>query len=256
MNIYALLSWFDESPDHLKRCVTSLKGFADCIVTLDGGYATFPDAWPLSPVYQRVALGDAIRSLGVPYKMGEPWRVWQGGEVEKRAKLFELGRTAGATADDWFLIIDADMSLSEFTADARELLAASDRDVAEVRFQNVQVDGMVAGTYRFRSLFRALPGLTVERAHYLYTVPLFNDCCHGGDMGAGCVECASQPVSSRRFLWHAPSGRLSDERIVDLFGHVTLHHFNSSRDGVRKRRALNYYRERDLAGLEAVGDWR
>lgn len=241
MKIYALLSWYNEKPEHLRRCVTSLKGFADVIVALDGAYGTFPDARRESPAEQRFALNDAAIEAGLSYALKTPHQAWRGGEVEKRAVLFRLGREAGATPDDWFLIIDADMALTYFAPDVKEALANVDPDVdvAEVRLQNVRVDGTISANHKFRSLFRALPGLTVERAHYLYTVP--DDSGH---------------FTGRRFLWHMPNGQLSCEPTFNLYGDITLQHFNAHRDPDRKRQALSYYKARDAAGLEAVGDWR
>lgn len=233
MKIYALCSWYDEHPDHLRRLVASLNGFCDVFVSLDGAYSTFPDAQAQSPCEQRRALQDAAYASGMAYKLGSGYRMWES-EVAKRAALFELGRNAGATPDDWFLVMDADMALGHVHPETRDLIAGTSCDVAEQCWHNIQVDGKVAGTYRMRFMYRALAGLTVERAHYLYTVP---------------------DGESRRFLWHRPDGHLADEPILDLYGHMTLQHFNSSRDGVRKRQALKYYEHRDANNLEAVGDW-
>lgn len=238
MKIFALLSWFNEQESHLRRCVSSLEGFADVVVALDGAYATFPEARAESPCSQRAALHEAARDAGLAYCLKTPYRAWKGGEVEKRAALFDLARTAGATPDDWFLIIDADMAVGYVSEHARAKLEATGRAVAEQRWHNLQINGVISGEYRMRFMFRALPGLTVERAHYLYTVP--NE---AGPHG-------------RRFLWHLPDGHPAPEPIVDLFDDVTLVHFNSQREPVRKRQALDYYKARDGAGLEAVGDWR
>jgi len=245
VKVYALLSFYDEQPEHLKRCVESLKGFADVLVALDGAYATFPDGQRMSPMVQRFALQDAAYASGMSYRITEPYGLWPG-EVEKRAALFELARSAGATPDDWFLIIDADMELAQWKPEARDLLAATSRDIGEVRWHDVQVDGVRHTTHTFRSMFRALPGLTVERTHFLYTVPL-DECC--GDRADGC--CGRR----RRFLWHTPDGHISGEPALDLTGAVTLHHYNSGRDPKRRRRALEYYAARDAAGLESKGDW-
>lgn len=245
MKVYALLSWYFERPDHLRRAVTSLKGFADVIVGVDGAYATFPEARAQSPVDQGWALSDAAVCSGLRKYLVTPTTPWAS-EVEKRAAMFEYGRDAGATPEDWFLIIDGDMELAAFTSEARELLAESECDIAEVRWHDIQIDGKQYSEARFRSMFRALPGLTVERAHYLYTVP--------------CPDCDNQACSAckqtgRRFVWHTPDGHFVDERFVDLFDHVTLHHYNAQRDPERKARAADYYRNRDDRKLESAGDW-
>lgn len=263
MKTYALLSWYDEQPDHLRRCVRSLAGFADVLVSLDGSYATWPGGEARSDWTQGAAIINAAASAEVRlvYPMVE--RQWAS-EVEKRATMFELARQAGATPEDWFLIIDGDMELASYTPEARKLLAASTRDIAEVRWHDVMVNGMPSSTLRFRSLFRALPGLTVERTHYLYTV----DCPKCGGRGTvvkngphddeydSHFPCSDCHETSRRFLWHEPSGHPSDEPTLDLYGHVTLHHYNSGRGGERKRQALAYYAHRDANTLESAGDWR
>ncbi|MGH3610007.1 MAG: hypothetical protein ACRDRD_18250 [Pseudonocardiaceae bacterium] len=211
-------------------------------MTVDGGYATFPDTRRESPAVQAWALNDVVRETGCSYSLRTPYRPWDS-EVEKRAAMFECGRVAGATPDDWFLIIDADMALGEVSTDALAMIAETGCDVAEVRLHDIQVDGRVAGEHRFRCLYRALPGLTVERAHYLY---LTRDVC---DMG-----CRPDLL---RFLWHLPDGHLAPEPILDLsHGDVTMQHFSSQRDPPRRRQALDYYKDRDARGLETVGDWR
>lgn len=242
MKVYALLSYYDEKPEHLARCVGSLAGFVDHLIAVDGRYETFST----EPIYGGTGAAEMTIADAATFPVTmTARRVWAS-EVAKRAAMFHYGNFAGATPRDWFLIIDADMALAEFSSDARELLAVTDRDVAEVCFQTVQVDGKVAATCRFRSMFRALPGLTVERTHYLYTVPCeYCESPCGGHCGMG-----------RRFLWLMPDGHPSPEPTLNLFGDVTLQHFNSSRDGTRKRHALDYYKSRDAAGFESVGDWR
>jgi hypothetical protein len=146
-------------------------------------------------------------------------------------------RPALSTDDFVQIIIDADNALAEHTTAARDRLTATDLDVAEVRWHDIQINGVKCSTQTFRAMFRALPGLTVERAHHLYTVP---DDTHW---------------SGRRFLWHLPSGHMSPESALDLTDAVTLHHLNSSREPERRQRALDYYKARDAAILEPVGDW-
>jgi hypothetical protein len=248
MNVYALLSYYDERVEHLERCVRSLKGFADTLIAVDGAYKTFSGDSPDSSIAERFAVVDAGRAAGLKrcvYNVRERWD----SEVQKRATMFEFARQCGATPDDWFLIIDADMALAEFTADARDKLAASDLDVAEVRFQDMQINGVASSTMTFRSMFRALPGLTVERTHYLYTVP----CASCGGSDRYCIACNG---TRRRFLWHEPNGQLSREPILYLFDDVTLHHFSSQRDPERRMRAMDYYKDRDAWTLESAGDWR
>src|SRR6266480_813980 len=97
MRIFALLSWYDEHPDHLRRAVASLKGFADVLVAVDGAYATFPDAGPLSPASNWQAITEACVDAGLGFSPHHPYLPAWEGEVAKRAAMFEFGRWAGAT---------------------------------------------------------------------------------------------------------------------------------------------------------------
>lgn len=231
-----MCSWYDEDPRHLRRMVRSLRGAADVLVAVDGAYATFPDAKSESPQVQRWALADAARTTVPEYHLtsGAVWK----SEVDKRAFMFDLARKAGATPDDWFLIVDADMTVAQWSPEAREALEATGLDVAEVRWRDAQIDGKLISDMTFRSLFRAIPGLTVERAHWLYIAP-------GNEFDA-------RP----RFLWLTPDGHISPEPALDLTSHVTLHHHNADRSGDRKLRANAYYKDRDARQLESVGDWK
>lgn len=107
-----------------------------------------------------------------------PREPWWGGEVQKRDFMFRLGETF-TTPDDWYLRIDADETLTSVPADARRRLSETQLDVAEVtiweREASEQANSFVdtGDDYRspFRCLFRALPGIRIEQAHYLVTVP-------------------------------------------------------------------------------------
>lgn len=231
MKVFGLLSYWDERPDHLARCVGSLAGFCDHLIAVDGAYAIFPPKRTYSAFEQGDAIWTAANDGGISWAIYP--RTWAS-EVEKRAAMFEYAREEGATSDDWLLVIDADETLAEHAPDALDHLAATDRDVAELCYCGVQINGVVFHKARERRLYRALPGLTVERAHWLYTLP----------------------GPPRRFPWRTPDGHVSDEPALDLFGHVTMHHHTSSRDAERRQRALDYYKARDAAGIESVGDWR
>lgn len=256
MKVYALLSWYDEDPEHLDDCVRSLAGLADCVVALDGAYATFPGATATSPVEQGRAIGKAAWDVGIGCSLRVPAEPWQGGEVEKRAAMFDLARRVGATPNDWFLIIDGDMIVAE-SSGAREALEATDMDVAEVRWHDIGPgDGLPFSTTKFRSMFRAIPGLTVEHTHYLYVqhpqCARQSDWCDGERCVDKGIDCQYAGQDGRRFLWHTPDGHPSNEPCLDLSEHVTLHHRRQFRDPERNARAGVYYVNRDAAGLEVA----
>lgn len=233
MKIFALLSWYDEDPAHLTRCVESLAPIADHLVCVDGAYRTFPGAQAASPVDQWLAIQCAAIRADLKCDALTPGAPWQGGEVEKRAAMFQYARDCGATPDDWLLIIDGDMLVADATG-AREALAAVTEDVAEVRWRDVRPDGQFMSDLKFRSLFRALPGLTVKWTHWLYIVP----------EGQGW-----------RWLWHVPSGHPAPEPAADLSAHLTLHHRRLDRSGDRDAAARAYYQDRDAQNLERPPHW-
>lgn len=233
MKVYALLAWFDESPETLTRCVESLAGFADHFIGLDGSYESWPNPRRESPALQAFALSDAVRrahaETGMRYSLWTPHKPWAS-EVEKRATMFEHARECGATPDDWLLVIDADVSVAHAAPATRDLLTGTGYDVAEVKIHNVRPDGHVSMTYpRYRSMFRALPGLTCKWTHWLYVAPL--------EVGW-------------RYMWKTPNGHDSAEPVLDLSEHVTLHHHNLDRSAERDAAARTYYRNREAQQLE------
>lgn len=229
MQVYALLSWFDEDPAHLERCVGSCAKIADHVVAVDGAYMTFPGAASKSAGDQRETILSTARESGLPCDVFTPTRVW-GSEAEKRAFMFEYARECGATPDDWLLIVDGDTSVGRVRG-ARDVLAESVCNVGMVRWWDTARDGAVGRERKHRSLFRALPGLTVKHAHWLYMAP----------QGDGW-----------RYLFSLPNGQTTLEPAENLQPHVHMLHHQADRVPERSERARVYYHERDQAGLEFV----
>lgn len=165
MSVIALLSWYEEQPGWLAECVASVAKLCDHIIAVDGPYALFPGALrrPASGTDQAETILRTAAGAGIGCTIHAPRRPWWGNEVEKRDHMFRLGGTF-AEPGDWFLRIDADEVLSDVPADTAERLGASDANVAEVLIWDR--DG---GQHPFRCLFRALPGLRIEQAHYVVT---------------------------------------------------------------------------------------
>lgn len=179
MRIIALLSWYEEPAPWLAECVASAAKLCDHLVAVDGPYVEFPGAMrkPASSPEQAETLLRTANGAGIGCTIHVPRHPWWGNEVEKRDYMFQLALTI-AGDDDWFLRIDADEHLSEVPADTRDLLAATEHDVAEVMiWENAgQVPGGFGGgigDYQqpFRCLFRAIPGIRIEQAHYVVTAP-------------------------------------------------------------------------------------
>lgn len=177
MKVIALLNYYQENPAWLAECVASTAKLCDHIIAVDGPYAGFPGALrkPYSGSEQADAIIHAAAGAGMGHThfcLREPWwgDEW-GGEVAKRDFMFKLGLTF-ANAGDWFLRIDADESLAHVPHDARERLAASKHDVAEV---TIWTRGDEDYESPFRCLFRAIPGIRIEQTHFTVTAPVNGD---------------------------------------------------------------------------------
>lgn len=149
MKLVGLLCWFDENPVWLRQAASSALELCDEVVALDGAYDGFPGAAATSPAEQVAALWEAGAVVVQP---GFIWRDQMG----KRTALFEYGRKQDA---DWFLVFDADDVVASIPFDARRRLEATAEDVAVFTYGNDRYH---------RGLFRSLPNLRVEDAHYHY----------------------------------------------------------------------------------------
>lgn len=167
MRIIGLLNWYEEPASWLAECVASAAKLCDHLIAVDGPYAKFPGA--LSRTASGSEQADVITHTAAGAGIGCTVHVhnqpWWGNEVEKRDWMFRLAGLV-ATAEDWLLVIDADEVLSIVPPDTRELLQRSEFDVAELKIWDNE------GTQTLdRRLLRAIPGLRVEGAHYVWTAP-------------------------------------------------------------------------------------
>jgi hypothetical protein len=220
--ITLLLSWYDEKPEHLARMIDSCDGLVDQVVAVDGAYKLFPGATSRSSDDEMHAVRRACQRIGAFLFMVRPDDVWES-EVAKRAYMFRIGARL-STPEDWLLSMDADMAFDSIHTHEgiRERLSITPCDVADV---NLAERGE---NYRTRLFFRALPGITLIKAHWLYVSP--------------------QP-GGWRYLWHRPDGSVSDEPALDLTD-VTVEHYRFERDHERLERAQDYYANRQAKGLE------
>lgn len=217
MRVIGLLSWYEEPASWLAGCVASAAMLCDHLVAVDGPYAAFPGATntPASGGEQPEIIAHTAAGAGMGCTIHVPRRPWLGGEVEKRDFMFRLGMTFAEPGEDWFLRIDADEVLTEVPPDTRGRLATTDRDVAEVTLWE---RGEVEKRDTLRVLFRALPGIGVQQAHYLVTAP-------GEDR--------------TRILCGDPE-RHRAESAVDLWD-VRLEHRSNQRSQVRQALKGQYY---------------
>jgi hypothetical protein len=179
VKITAALAWWDELPEDLDRCVRSLGNIADKVVAVDGAYRRYPGATITSPQDQVVAIREAATSVGIECEVIQIDRLWAG-QVEKRAHLLN----AASIGSDWIAVVDTDHVVSTDRELARDEISrmGTDIDVISVPFftpsndeRDVDVSAatgwhksMVDQRLNISHLFRALPGLTVERFHWWY----------------------------------------------------------------------------------------
>lgn len=236
--IFGQLSFFDESPLWLGATITSLAPHIDHLIAVDGAYALYPDGQAQSRSDQACAIVETCQAAGLGLTLHRPQTVWYGNEVEKRNHMFRLAELE-ATPEDWYWVIDADCVIYRCPADLHDQLANTDLNVAEVTiwergdpYRNparLQYESTVALPadfyYKMRMLFRALPGIHCDTAHYMYR------------------------TADGHRLWGYPGTEL--EEALDLSnGLVQVEHRTHYRPLQRHENQDTYYKRREQAGIE------
>lgn len=238
--VVGLLSWYDEAPSWLAACVASFAPHIDALVAVDGPYAAFPhNGKAKSSPEQAEAIQRVCDAVGLELILHQPSFPWIGGEVEKRTQAFHLCQSI-TDEQDWIWVFDADEVLTSAPADFRTQMddAPSDAVVATlIQPQDLdEPDGFAASLgipnenrHDLTMIFRALDGLRVVGRHDTYV--------------AGPDE---KPV----YLW-GPSTLpvVTPWRMVGL----EVEHRTHRRAANRKAASAEYYRTRDLLGLERLG---
>lgn len=234
MKIWCLLSWWDEQPDWLAELVASVAPFVDGVVAVDGPYPLTQHTSTISDGMQYAALEESCETNGLELHIHSPGVLT---EVDKRSYLFRAALSVCEPLRDWFLIMDGDMWLdaTSWPERARYYLEHTEHHAAEVTFHNLdpEIDGQPK-TRAFRSLFRAIPGLTVEGAHANYTVP-----DHDGE---------------RLLMWQSVGEHMAVPAL-DLTRHIHLYHRPHLRDPQRQAIRAGYYDRRATANIENVPDY-
>lgn len=179
MKVIAGLCWYDESPAHLARLVTSLTGVADHLVAIDGAYLHYPQGRASSDPLQYQVLIETAYAAGLGLTIHRQSTVWYGNEVEKRNFLMRQCIRAAEGPGDWILVMDGDEMVSAARAGWREQIEQTSCDAAMVRFWNRRPDDAneLARSFWFpaehgfqthRVFFRALPNLRIKGNHYTY----------------------------------------------------------------------------------------
>ena len=246
MRVLAGLSFFEESPSWLSALVASCAGLADHFIAVDGAYALYPDSirHPASGVEQHEAIIQTAAACQIGCTIYRPQLSWADNELGKRRFLFRAMELE-AEPDDWYLIVDGDDLLNRVPFDAKERLAATELDVAEVSLWwredwEASEDKARRAAWHatggppdewsvyHRALFRAVPGLTVGYAHMIYETP-------DGRRLRGQLDDDNTPLE--------PAEDLTDLRVE---------HRHGMRNPTRREQAQTYYRRRTELGVEAA----
>lgn len=173
MKIIGLLSWYEEPAPWLAECVAGLAQLCDHLIAVDGPYARFPGSTrkPASGSEQADTIARTAAGAGIGCTIHVPREPWWGNEVEKRSFMFDLAMTMAQPGVDWLVRVDADEVFTTIPSDTRALLDKTNRDVAEVTMWERGVDDGQDSQFPIRVAFRALPGIRVQQAHYVVTVP-------------------------------------------------------------------------------------
>lgn len=219
--IIALLSWYDENPAWLTRCIHSLQQLpTDVLVAVDGAYQHFPDPQPTSPLEQSRAVTQAAEDIDIPLLWAEP-RVWPT-EVDKRNHMFATAESI-AIPGDWYFVIDSDEHVTQAPPDLHQRLQHSPFDVgATTLLEPTDLGPIIYPTHP--KFFRAIPGLRTVGDHFTYTTP------------------------DGRRLWGDQRKHRLEAR--DDVTQVQVTHAKNLRHSDRRNAAETYYRTRDELGLE------
>lgn len=168
--IIALLSFYDENPAWLERCILSLEHInCDRLVAVHGAYRHYPDAQAACDTGELRAISTAATVAGVHCTTIAPAKVWDT-EIQKRNFMFEVAEQQ-ARPQDWYFVIDADEFITSAPTNVKPRLAATPFDVAAVELKE---PGHPLGTMMFPThpkFFRAIPGLRAVNDHFTYTLP-------------------------------------------------------------------------------------
>lgn len=170
MRVCAVMMWYDEPVVDLVAYVSSLEGFVDRLVAVDGRWEGFDpeNDYPASSIDQSLALIEACDIAGIDLTLHRPSAPWAGERTHRNYAM----KLAVADAD-WVMPLDADERISYIGTYDRDLLENTTYDVAEVKFLTLegphvpftQWEKPGQGVY-LRKIFRGHPDLNFYNKHY------------------------------------------------------------------------------------------
>ena len=251
MKLYAILTWYDESPTWLAATITSLtKIGADHLIAVDGAYIHY-DGEGRSNAVQAEAIHLACDAANIGLTMVRPQeKMWT--EVEKRSFGFKLFEAHAEKFVDWCLVIDADEVISEENPFLKKELCETDSVVASARiWESIDPDTdegknnsaktmeiyhripnpTVFGHEQTR-FWKCIDNMRVELNHYNYL----------GDIDGVTHRLRGDHVGDKSI------GNVAD--IHTLESPVLIEHRDWWRIAHRRQAKLDYYELRDACGLE------
>lgn len=129
MRLFAILSFYDESPTWLAACVASMSRIGvDHVIAVDGAYLHF-DGDARSPVEQADAIQLAAEGTGMGSTIVRPQdKRWT--EPEKRTQCFRLLEALADRFVDWCIILDGDDLIIEGDTTFKAEIASTDHYAA------------------------------------------------------------------------------------------------------------------------------
>ena len=163
MRLFALISFYDESPDMLKQSVRhALKVGCTDILALDGAYAHYPHLEPVSDPACYQAIRDAAGTTPCTIE-----QITGATEAGKRTRLFEMAYEHDATPDDYLFVQDADHAIVN-PQDIKPLLTEDVYCTLGIEGDSARYNALTGRRYP-RLVYRAVPGLHVHpRVHWWY----------------------------------------------------------------------------------------
>lgn len=245
MRVIGLCAFWDESPTWLASHPAACAQLVDHMVYVDGAYFLFDKDGSSSGVEAHEAIAMGCQAAGIGYTLHVPQTPWINNEVEKRSFMFQLAEQL-TTEEDWYVVIDADTFLIDGDcARARAQMESGEYEAYDVHLVerwdwNKNEDGSsivpttnagapTKSSSPLTCVFKALRGLRVYGAHYLFAVK-------DPDWKWGL-----------KALWGP-----STEYDVVPHGQLNLdfEHRNKLRTYERAQAARDYYRVRDDAKVE------
>lgn len=210
MKLVGLLAWYDEPIPLLEQAVRT--AFEVGVDELVALDGRFVQ-FGEGPATSPAEQADVLRDLGVD--VVAPLQPWPD-EPTKRTALFRLGEQR-TDPTDWYLIVDADTEYRRQKLDLRDVLSKTDRLAGYARFLER------GETTTWRCLFRALRSIDVGPNHYTYRAA-DGTLLYG--LGADEVDA------------------------LDASDALEAVHHKDKRPQYRRQAKHDYYRLRDLSGIE------